>query len=181
MFEYLFELLFQFWERIVPFVVIDQYNAGVVMRMGSYNRETKTGLNWKIPFIEEVLTATTVVTTHSMRPQTLTTADGMGIVVASIVKYEIRNVRPYLLEIWDRTDVLTDVTLSAIRQAVGANSLEDILNGEIEDQVLRSVRSEVNKYGFKVHRVTFADLGKVRSLRLISDNLADYYSEEEGS
>jgi hypothetical protein len=40
-------------------------------------------------------------------------------------------------------------------------------------KILDIVRREVSEYGFKVHRVTFADLAKVRSIRLITPGPVD--------
>ncbi len=179
MFQYLIELLLQFWERLCPWVVLPQYDAGLVLRMGIYHRTLTPGWSWKWPFIEEVLSTTTVITTEPLRPQTLTTADGVGVVTAAILKYEVRDVVPYLLEIWDRTDVLSDVALGAIRAEVQSHSYEQLIKEGIEAAVLKTVRAQVNRYGFKVHNVTFTDIGKVRSLRLITSSDAFSYGGDD--
>lgn len=169
MFQYLLELFIQFWDSLKPWVVVDQYEAGIVLRLGLWNRDIQPGLSWKIPFVETVLTAVVVITTESLRPQTLTTKDGKSIVVRSVVKYEIKKVKPYLLDIWDRADVLSDVTMAAVAAAVSTSTFSELIACGIEDTVTSTVRQQVNQYGFKIHKITFSDFGMIRSIRLITD------------
>jgi regulator of protease activity HflC (stomatin/prohibitin superfamily) len=119
--------------------------------------------------VETILSTPTVTTTLELRPQTLTTKDNKSIVVSAIVKYQIKDAKLYLLEVWDQADVLKDVTMGAIRQTIGRLPYADLASPDVETSVLEVVRKEVNQYGFKIHRVTFADLGEIRSIRLIGE------------
>ena len=151
-------------------MVIDQTDSGVFLRFGKYHRRTQHGVNWKIPFIDEVRTATSVITTMQMSTQTLTTSDDTTVVVSAIVKYAIQDAKPYLLEIWDAEDVLQDVTQGAVKKVVSDHPYRDLNHSDIEKLVLKSVRGQVNKYGFKIHNVTFSDFGRIKSLRLMMDS-----------
>lgn len=166
--EKLIDLLISWWKRISPFFVIHVYEHAVVLRFGRYSRSRTPGFYWKYPFIEEVIIVTTVVTTLRLPPQTITTKDNKSVVVAAIVKYSIRDPKPYVCEIWDRTDVLADVALGAIVRETRALLWDELYTNPPEQAVLREVRRQVNQYGFKIDAVTFTDLGRVNSLRLIS-------------
>ena len=173
MFERLLELIFQLWDFIKPAVVVKQYEGGVVLRLGLWRRTLAPGFHWKWPLFEYVLEATTCVTTVRLPAQSLTTKDGKGVVAAAIVKYEIKDVKPYLLDIFDQNDVLVDVTMGAIRRAVSAADYAALMTEPPEKAVLEEVRGEVNKYGFKVHRLTFTDFALVKSIRLIQPHAKD--------
>lgn len=167
MFDRLIDLFIQLKETLLPWTIIHAYEGGVVLRFGKYNRTVAPGFHWKWPLIEHDLTAKTCVTTMELRPQTLTTKDNHGVVVSAIVKYQIKDVKPFLLDIWDSTDVLKDVTMGAIKGAVNEHTWEQLVELPVEQAVLEAVRKEVNRYGFKIEKVTFVDMGKVRSLRLM--------------
>lgn len=167
MFTKLLDLLMQTWNRVSPFEVIKEYEGAVVLRFGRYSRTIGPGLSFKIPIIEEAISCNTCLTTIRLPPQTLTTRDDVPVVVSALVKYAVKDVKLFLLEIWDQTDVLADVTMGAIRMAVNALSYTDLVTSPPEPQVLEAVRKEANQYGFKVHKITFVDLGRVKSLRLI--------------
>lgn len=176
MFEKLIELLAQGWERIAPFVVIHPYEQGVILRFGKFHSCKEAGFHWKWPFADEVIQITTCLTTMRLPPQTLTTSDDVQVVVASIIKYEIRNPEPFVTQIYDQGDVLADVTMGAIRNNVVNMAYADLVKEPPEQNILREVRKQVNQYGFKIDNVTFTDIGRVRSLRLIqphSINLAN--------
>jgi regulator of protease activity HflC (stomatin/prohibitin superfamily) len=105
----------------------------------------------------------------ALRPQTLTTKDDLTIVLSAIVKYHISDVRAYLLDIWDSADVINDLTLGAIREIVASVDYQELRGNLIEEEVLKTIKDEASRYGVDIHKVTFSDLGKVRSLRLITN------------
>lgn len=167
MIEKILELLEKCWERLTPVHVIEAYQGAAVLRWGEYHRTWGPGLHWKWPLMEEAYIDMTCVTTMRMLPQTLTTKDDVGVVVAAIVKYQITDMKPFVTEIYDQKDVLGDVTMGAIRQAVSEQSWDELKTAPPEQRVSELVRKEVNRFGFKIHKVTFFDVGRVKSLRLI--------------
>jgi len=170
MFERLIDLVAQAWETLSPYVVINAWEQGVVLRFGVFNRVLMPGIHWKIPLADYVHQVHTVTTTLRLPPQALTTKDGHNVVVATIVKYSITNPVPYVTDIYDQVDVLGDSTMGAIRHAVVAVDWDALKASPPEQIVLDILRKKVNRYGFKIEAVTFVDLGRIRSLRLIGDS-----------
>jgi len=169
MFERVLDFIATSWNILRPLLVVSDYEGGVVLRFGRYNREITPGLNWKIPLADNAIITSTVTTTMALRPQTLTTKDDLTIVLSAIVKYHISDVRAYLLDIWDSADVINDLTLGTIREIVASVNYEDLRGNLIEEEVLKTIKDEASRYGVDIHKVTFSDLGKVRSLRLITN------------
>ena len=169
MFERIFDFIAGFWNVLRPWVVVNDFEGGVILRFGRYYRKLTPGLHWKLPLADNALTTSTVITTMALRPQTLTTRDDLTIVISAIVKYHIADVRAYLLDIWDSADVLNDVTLGAIKETIASVDYSDLQEKSIESHVLAMVGKEAEKFGVDVHKVTFSDLGRVRSLRLITN------------
>jgi regulator of protease activity HflC (stomatin/prohibitin superfamily) len=167
MFEKFFEFLSQFKDRIAIFVVIDEYEGGVVLHWGCYSRTLAPGLHWKWPIAERVLGANTVPTTMRVPAQSLTTKDFTEVQIASIVKYRIEDVRPFLLEIWDQRDVLLDVVAGATKEAVNAATYEELVKEDLEKKIIHQVRNEVNRYGFRILKITFTDMVKGKTIRLL--------------
>ena len=169
MFERVLDFIATSWNILRPLLVVSDYEGGVVLRFGRYNREITPGLNWKIPLADNAIITSTVTTTMALRPQTLTTKDDLTIVLSAIVKYHISDVRAYLLDIWDSADVINDLTLGAIREIIASVNYKDLRGRLIEEEVLKIIKDEASRFGVDVHKVTFSDLGKVRSLRLITN------------
>ena len=169
MFERILDFIAAFWNLFKPLVVVAEFEGGVILRFGRYSRVIGPGMHWKLPLADEAMITSTVTTTMALRPQTLTTKDDLTIVVSAIVNYHISGVRAYLLDIWDSADVINDLTLGAIRQIVAAANYSDLHGNEVEENVLEIIKEDASKYGVDIHKVTFADFGRVRSLRLITN------------
>ena len=173
MFEQLIDLLIQLWDKASPGFIVDAYQDAGVLRFGRYNRTCAPGFHWKIPFVEKAIEVTTCLTTMRLPPQTLTTADGKVVVVTAIVRFRVRDVKPFITDIFDQHDALGDVTMGAIRGAVREHTLEELVANPPEDKIATKVRRTVSKYGFDVDAVTFSDLAQVRSFRLITAHPAN--------
>lgn len=167
MFDKLIEWVLGFWDSIVPWEIVDTYEGGVILRFGKFSRTIAPGFNWKIPFAEHAVTVKTCITTLPLGAQSLTTKDDKACSVATIVKYSIKDVKPFLLDIWDSVDVLQDVTKGAVKEIVNNHTWAELLELPIETLILETVRKEVNQYGFKVHKITFSDMSRMRTLRII--------------
>jgi len=169
MFERVLDFIANSWNILRPIVVVSDFEGGVILRFGRYKRELKPGLHWKFPLADNAMIASIVTTTMALRPQTLTTKDDLAVVLSAIVKYKISDVRAYLLDIWDSADVINDLTLGAIRKVVASVNYTDLRGDVIEEEVLTTIKDEAQRYGVDIQKVTFSDLGKIRSLRLITN------------
>jgi hypothetical protein len=60
-----------------------------------------------------------------------------------------------------------DTSMGAVADAVHAVEYRTLTNQKPEEQIKRTIQRRVRKFGFEVEAVTFTDIGKVRTLRLI--------------
>jgi len=173
MLEQIAAFLAAWWDRLAAAEIVDVYEGKGVLRWGKYHRTLTPGFHWKWPLAERAVDVLTCETTQRVPPQSLTTKDGVGIVASCIVRYQITDVEKYVSLIWDQSDVLLDVTAGAVRKATCEMNWADLLTTPPEDVVLKLVRAGVNKYGFKIHAVTFIDLAKAHSIRLVQPQAKD--------
>lgn len=173
MFDRILSWLESGWKWLKPFHVIDAWETGACLRFGRFHREMAPGFHWKWPLIEEVHEYTTTKQTMRLLAQTVDTKDRKQVVVTTVVKYEIADISKFITQIFDQKDVLGDVTMGAVRDEVAGMTYEDLIATPPTKSILDMVRKECNQYGFKIHRVTFVDLSRTRSLRLIQGNPTD--------
>jgi regulator of protease activity HflC (stomatin/prohibitin superfamily) len=172
MFDRIIDIIVQGWSAIRPWFVVDVYEKAGVLRFGGWNRAANPGkLHWKWPFIEKVIEITACVTTVRLPAQYLTTKDDFQVALAAIVKYEVKDVEPYITGIYDQHDVLCDVTMGAIRRYVAEQDYADLVQNPPEDKVATAVRRKANKYGFEIHEVTFTSFTRARPFMLISQSV----------
>lgn len=168
MFERLFDALIGGWNWLRPFFVVRAFERGAMLRFGKFHHELDPGLHWKIPLIDEPIEFTACITTVRLPAQSLTTNDDVQVTVAAIVKYEITSAKSYCTEIWDQHDVLADVTMGAIRRLTAERQYASLVSSPPEIEILAAVRKEVNRYGFKIHGVTFTTFTRARPFMLLN-------------
>jgi regulator of protease activity HflC (stomatin/prohibitin superfamily) len=167
MFDKLIDLLVTFIHDILPFKIVDQWEAGVHLKTGRFYRVVSPGLNWKVPFFDKIWVTPIITQTVNLTPQTLTTLDERSVVLTSIVRYHIVNVHSFLLTVMHANDVLVDTTQGIIRDIVETTNWEDLV--DLTNIVTPEVNNEVAKWGIVVEAVKFPDLGEIKTYRIIGD------------
>ncbi len=167
MFDKLIDLIVTFIHDILPWKIVDQWEQGVHLRTGKFVRIVNPGLNWKIPFFDQILTTPVITQTVNLSPQTVTSVDEKSVVLSSIVRYHIYDVEKFLLGVMHANDVLVDTTQGIIRDVVEGSKWDDLY--DLGKVVTPEVNDQVEEWGIKVEQVSFPDLGLITTYRVMSD------------
>jgi regulator of protease activity HflC (stomatin/prohibitin superfamily) len=168
MFEKLIDVILQFIDNIKPWVVVPVYDRGVRLRWGLNRGLLKPGFHWKIPFADEVLSHMVMTTTINLSEQTITTKDWKSIVVKGVIKYEVDNVEKLMLEVNDPIDAISDMAKGIIRTVFINRDWAECNNDAVASEITKKVKTEAEKWGIDVKKVTLTDLGEMRSFRLFN-------------
>jgi regulator of protease activity HflC (stomatin/prohibitin superfamily) len=167
MFDKLIDLIVTFIHDILPWKIVDQWEQGVYLRTGKFLKVVYPGLNFKIPFFDQILTTPVITQTVNLKPQTVTSEDEKSIVLTSIVRYHIHDVQRFLLGVMHANDVLVDTTQGIIRDMVEGCKWDDLY--DLGSVVTPEVNEQVNKWGITVEQISFPDLGQIVTYRVMTD------------
>jgi regulator of protease activity HflC (stomatin/prohibitin superfamily) len=167
MFDKLIDLIVTFIHDILPWKIVDQWEQGVHLRTGKFVRIVNPGLNWKIPFFDQILTTPVITQTVNLSPQTVTSVGEKSVVLSSIVRYHIYDVEKFLLGVMHANDVLVDTTQGIIRDVVEGCKWDDLY--DLGKVVTPEVNNQVEEWGIKVEQVSFPDLGLITTYRVMTD------------
>jgi regulator of protease activity HflC (stomatin/prohibitin superfamily) len=161
--------LFQFW------VVIHQYERGVVMTLGKFKgRELGPGIHWRWPFKVDVVQYDTAVTrVHVLNPQALTTKDGKTVAVTAVITSNIRDIKKAMLEVDGVHNAIDDACCAAVGAHVGNTTWEDLREDLAADTLLKACRKNAWRYGIEIERVQLSDLALCRVIRLHANHGGD--------
>ena len=167
--EKFIDFLISIIERFRFFWVIRQWEAGVILRLGKYTGKVmEPGFHFIWPFsIDEVHTINIIPDVAELEPQTIVMKDRSVVVIQAIVKYQVSNAETCLVEVGSELDALQQFTQGAIHTIVSAINYNEANVLEMEKSITREARTEVNKWGIKIHDVTIKSFGKMTSIRLI--------------
>ena len=169
MFDKLIDLIVTFIGDVIPFKIVDQWEKGVHLRFGKFIQVVEPGLNWKVPFFDQILTTPVITQTVNLSSQTVTSEDEKSVVLSSIVRYHIYDVKKFLLGVMHANDALVDTTQGIIRDMVEGCKWSDLY--DLTNVVTPEVNEQVEKWGITVEQVSFPDLGQIQTYRIISDSI----------
>ncbi|NLT04945.1 MAG: SPFH/Band 7/PHB domain protein [Solirubrobacterales bacterium] len=137
--------------RIVP-----QARAGIVERLGRYNRTLDAGLALIVPYVDRVKPLVDLrEQVVSFPPQPVITEDNLVINIDTVTYYQVTDPKSAIYEIADFISAIEQLTVTTLRNVIGGMTLEDTLTSR--DQIsaaLRAVLDEATgRWGIRVNRV----------------------------
>lgn len=164
------------------FFTVETEEVGVIMRFGKYVDEAKPGLNFKVPFIDQVeyvpvqrqlkqefgYRTTSAGVNSSYRKagyggeSLMLTGDLNLGDVEWVVQYRIDNPFNYLFKVRNADETLRDISEAAMRQIVGDRTVNEVLTvgrAEVATQVEVILQDISNEYemGIKIEQVVLQD------------------------
>jgi regulator of protease activity HflC (stomatin/prohibitin superfamily) len=137
--------------RIVP-----QARAGIVERLGRYQRTLAPGLTLVIPLVDRVLPyidlRDQVVT---FPPQSVITEDNIVVSIDTVVYYEVTDPKAYTYEVAQPIVAIEQLSVTTLRNLIGGLDMEKALTSrdEINAQLRTILDEATGEWGIRVIRV----------------------------
>src|SRR6202163_305959 len=136
---------------------VDAQERAVVLRFGKYLQTTGPGYNWHLPWPIERKIIVNVSHVYSVPDDaTMLTADTNLVEVKSAVQYTQRDPLKLLFKVRDVEETLSQVSESAMREAVGQTSLDKALARDptVTDHARVLLQHTLDAYDMGVHIVS---------------------------
>jgi regulator of protease activity HflC (stomatin/prohibitin superfamily) len=135
--------------------IANQYERGVVFRLGRYNRTAGPGIYivWFLIEWQTMLDLRTV--TAAVAQQEGITRDNVPIKVDTVVWYRIVNPELAVMEVRAIANAVEQVALTTLRTVLGQHTLDDILKAQdtISELMQKAIDAVTEPWGVKVERV----------------------------
>ncbi|MEX2196970.1 MAG: SPFH domain-containing protein [Thermoleophilaceae bacterium] len=136
--------------------IIPQARAGIIERLGRYNRTLDPGLTVIVPFIDRLRPLIDLrEQVVSFPPQPVITEDNLVVNIDTVIYYQVTNPKSATYEIADYIGAIEQLTVTTLRNVIGGMTLEDTLTSRDKiNAALRMVLDEATgKWGIRVNRV----------------------------
>jgi regulator of protease activity HflC (stomatin/prohibitin superfamily) len=137
--------------RIVP-----QARAGVIERLGRYNRTLSPGLAIVVPFIDRLRPLIDLrEQVVSFQPQPVITEDNLVVSIDSVIYFQVTDAKAATYEIANYIQAIEQLTVTTLRNVIGGMALEKTLTSrdEINNQLRGVLDEATGKWGIRVNRV----------------------------
>jgi regulator of protease activity HflC (stomatin/prohibitin superfamily) len=148
--------------------VIPQARAGVVERLGRYQRVLEPGLAFVTPFIDRVKPLVDLrEQVVNFAPQSVITDDNVVVSIETVLYFTITDPRSATYEIANPLQAIEQLTRTTLRNVIGGLTLEATLTArENVNSELRSVLDEATgKWGIRINRVEIKSVDPPSDIR----------------
>lgn len=148
--------------------IINQYERGVVFRLGRVQKDIKEpGLRVIIPIIDQMRKVSLRVVTLPIESQKIISKDNVSIDVAAVAYYQIADPIKSIVEIENVISATYQIAQTTIRNIVGQSSLDDILSQTvaINEKIKEILETSTEKWGIYISTVEVKDIQLPESMQ----------------
>jgi regulator of protease activity HflC (stomatin/prohibitin superfamily) len=148
------------WRALVRIVFVREYEAGLLYRGGRFVGRLTPGARIAFPFWEEVVVLDVRKRIATIAGQEVLSADNVGLKVSVAAEYEISDPVRAVHEARNYEEALHVAVQLALRAAVGAAKIDDLLaqRAELGKRLAEAVRPQAEGLGLRVHVVDVKDV-----------------------
>jgi regulator of protease activity HflC (stomatin/prohibitin superfamily) len=141
--------------------VAQEYERGVVFRLGRYQGLRGPGLYWIIPLnIERAVTVDIRTRTVSAEQQETITRDSVTIKVNAVLWYRIVDASRSVISVADAQAAVYQLALTGLRNIIGQHDLDEVLQerNKINALLREGIANSTAEWGLEVQRFEMKDV-----------------------
>jgi len=149
--------------RIVP-----QARAGVIERVGRYNRTLSPGLALVVPFVDRLRPLIDLrEQVVSFKPQPVITEDNLVVSIDTVIYYQVTDAKAATYEIANYIQAIEQLTVTTLRNVIGGMDLETTFTSrdDINNQLRGVLDEATGKWGIRVNRVELKSIDPPASIQ----------------
>ena len=163
---FIITLVLVFLLVVIPGVrVINQYERGVVQRLGRFRKILDPGLHVIIPYIDIMRNVDVRTTPMDVPKQAVITKDNVTVNVDAVVNFRVIDAKKAVFETTNYAYATSTFAQTALRDVTGNFDLDELLSkrNEISKQIKEIVDAQTDKWGIDIESV------KLQNIELPSD------------
>ncbi len=160
--------------------VLQQYQRGLLFRLGRYRGTREPGLTWIIPVVDRLIVVDIRVVTQNIEPQETMTNDNVPVKVKAVVWYKVVSPEKAIIQVRLYDDAIRQTALTTLRSVIGQHSLDELMKEQEKlSQMLGQVIDKVTEpWGVAVDRVQIKDVEIPQSMQRAMAQEAEAHREK---
>ena len=141
--------------------IAQEYQRGVLLRLGRYKGLRGPGLYWIIPLgIDRARTIDTRTRTVAAEQQETITRDSVTIKVNAVLWYQITDAAKSVIAVVDAQAAVYQLALTSLRNIIGQHDLDEVLQerDKINSLLRDSVVDSTKRWGLEIERFEMKDV-----------------------
>jgi regulator of protease activity HflC (stomatin/prohibitin superfamily) len=140
--------------------VIYDYQKGLVLTLGKFSGLKGSGLQFLIPFVQQMRTVDLRIQTIDIPKQEVLSKDNVSAFINAVVYFKIVNPEKAILNVQDYSMAVYQHSQTAIRDVVGSRTLDQLLTDRksIADSISQAVEKDALEWGVDITGIKIQDI-----------------------
>ncbi len=135
--------------------VVQEYERGVVLRLGKYAGNKQAGLVWLVPFLDRMIKVDLRVVARDVPPQDVITRDNVSIKVNAVIYFRVVAPEKAILQVENYLYATSMIAQTTLRSQLGQCELDQLLaeRDRINTELQKTIDQLTEPWGVKVTAV----------------------------
>ena len=140
--------------------IAQEYQRGVVFRLGRFQAIKGPGIYWIIPLIDSQQRVDIRTKTVDLEQQETITKDSVTIKVNAVLWFKITNPEDAIIKVADYNKAVYQFSVTALRNIIGQHTLDEVLREreQINGTLQKIVDTTTEPWGIKIEMVEMKDV-----------------------
>lgn len=148
--------------------VVPQAQEFVIQRMGTYLTTWKTGLHFKIPFIDVIAKRVSIKEqVVDFKPQPVITKDNVTMQIDTVIFFQVTDAKLYTYGVEHPLSAIENLSATTLRNIIGEMELDATLTSRdiINTRITTILDVATDKWGIKINRVELKNILPPREIQ----------------
>ena len=135
--------------------IVNQYEKGIIIRLGKYHATVSSGVAFLMPFIDSVIKVDMREKVINVEPQKVITKDNVLVTVDAVIYYKVVDPVKAEFEIEDFDYATTTLAQTNLRNLIGDKQLDETLTARdsINDNLRNVLDESTNAWAVRITKV----------------------------
>ncbi|MGA9524355.1 MAG: slipin family protein [Myxococcaceae bacterium] len=135
--------------------IVNEYENGVVFRLGRFVGLKRAGFRWLIPMVERMVIIDLRTVARDVPPQDVITRDNVSVKVSAVVYFRVINADKAVLQVEDYLYATSQLAQTTLRAILGQVELDGLLaeRDRVNKEIQRVLDAHTGPWGIKVSNV----------------------------
>jgi regulator of protease activity HflC (stomatin/prohibitin superfamily) len=140
--------------------IVQEWERGVIFRLGKYDRTRGPGLIFLVPIIDKMLKVDLRVITMEVPPQEVITKDNVTMKVNAVIYFRVISPDSAVIKVLDYIRATSQIAQTTLRSILGQSELDEILakRDQINEKLQVIIDEQTEPWGIKVSVVEIKDV-----------------------
>lgn len=164
-------------------VIVNQYERGIVLTLGTYSYTLGPGLKLVVPILQRVIKVDIRINTIDIPKQEIITKDNVAVSINAVVYFQVNKAEDAILKVRDFTYAVAQYAQTALRDVIGGIELDQLLTDRqtISDEIQKIVDAETAGWGVDVTGIRLQDIAVPDNMKRVMAKQAEAERERRAT